>query len=85
MNNTPMVDFNETIKSTTAKQRSKKLPTDCKICGAAALYSYVSVVVCPSCKIFFRRNAQIKQVRSNYKVIFSIYINFFLESIQMLL
>ncbi len=65
-----MVDFNGTIQSTTVKKRSKKLPTDCKICGAAALYSYVSVVVCPSCKIFFRRNAQIKKVRSNHKDIF---------------
>jgi uncharacterized Zn finger protein (UPF0148 family) len=70
MDDTPNEDFNETIQSTNVNQRSKKLPTECKICGAPALYSYVGAVVCPSCKIFFRRNAQIKQVRSNYKSIF---------------
>jgi len=69
-------DFNETNQSTTVKQKSKKLPTECKICGAPALYSYFGVIACGSCKIFFRRNAQMKQVKLNYKIFFYLY-NFF--------
>jgi len=65
MESAPTTDLNDTNQCTTVKRQSKKIQTDCKICGAPAFNSYVSVVVCPSCKIFFRRNAQIKQVRSN--------------------
>jgi hypothetical protein len=41
------------------KQRRRTTPTQCKICGGPAIYSYFGVVSCESCKIFFRRkNAQ---------------------------
>jgi len=74
MDDTLTEHFKKTIQSTNVKQRSKKLPSDCKICGAPALYSYFGAVVCPSCKIFFRRNARIKQVRSNYQKYFFSFI-----------
>jgi uncharacterized Zn finger protein (UPF0148 family) len=63
MDDTSNQDFNKTNPSTTEKQRSKKLLTACKICGAPAFHLYVGVIVCPSCKIFFRRNAPMKKVR----------------------
>jgi hypothetical protein len=85
MESAPTTDLNDTNQCTTAKKKSKKFPTDCKICGAPALYSYVSIVVCGSCKIFFRRNARIKQVRSNYTRIFFYLYKFVLGSIQMFL
>jgi hypothetical protein len=84
MGDTPTEDFNEPTQSTTAKQKSKKLPTECKICAAPALYSYFGVVVCGSCKIFFRRHAQIEQVKLNYKIFFYLY-NFVLGSLKMFL
>ncbi len=59
----PAEDSNGPTPPTTVKQKSKKLPTDCKICGASAIYSYFGAVVCSSCKIFFRRNANRRQVR----------------------
>lgn len=34
----------------------------CKICGAPAIYSYYGAIVCQPCKMFFRRNAESKQV-----------------------
>jgi uncharacterized Zn finger protein (UPF0148 family) len=74
----------ETNLSTAVKQRSKRLPTQCKICGALALYSHFGVVVCPSCKMFFKRNAQKNQVRSNHTHIFFLY-RFVLGSIQVYL
>lgn len=46
------------------KAKSKRFPTECKVCGASALYSYFGVVVCYSCKVFFKRNAQKNPVRS---------------------
>jgi hypothetical protein len=46
------------------KLQPRRLPTECKICGASALYSYYGVVVCSSCKVFFKRNAQKKLVRT---------------------
>ena len=41
----------------------KKTPYECKVCAAPAYYSYVGVIVCFSCKMFFKRNAETKQVR----------------------
>jgi hypothetical protein len=79
MNDQPTADFNEPTQSITVKQKPKKLPTECKICGAPALYSYFGAVACGSCKIFFKRNAQIKQVRSNYTRLFFYLYNFFLR------
>ncbi len=67
MDDTSSVDFNDTIQSTTVKQKPKKLPTECKICRASAVYSYFGVIACPSCKMFFKRTVQKKQVRLNYK------------------
>ncbi len=59
----PAEDSNDATPPTPVKQKLKKLPTDCKICGASAIYSYFGAVVCSSCKIFFRRNANMRQVR----------------------
>ena len=44
-------------------RRQRRAKSVCKICGAPAMYSYVGAVVCPSCKMFFKRNAKGKQVR----------------------
>ncbi len=44
------------------KRQSKPVPTECKVCGAPALYSYFGAIVCQSCKIFFKRHAAIEQV-----------------------
>ena len=44
------------------KGNLKKPPTECAVCSAPAIYSYVGVIVCPSCKVFFKRNAQNEQV-----------------------
>jgi uncharacterized CHY-type Zn-finger protein len=56
-------DFNEMIQTTTDSQNLKKFPIKCKVCDAPAFKSYVGVIVCPSCKTFFRRNAQKTHVR----------------------
>lgn len=37
--------------------KSKIIPTECKICGAPALYKYFGATACHACKIFFKRNA----------------------------
>ncbi|CAF1205213.1 unnamed protein product [Adineta steineri] len=39
-------------------------PRVCKVCGGAAHYSYYGAVVCHSCKVFFRRNAESRSVPS---------------------
>ncbi len=44
------------------KRQSKPVPTECKVCGAPALYSYFGAIVCQSCKIFFKRYAARGQV-----------------------
>ncbi len=77
MNDTPSEELSDTTQLTTAKQKPKKLPTECKICGVPALYSSFGAVVCSSCKVFFRRNAQRKKVRFTYEDISFIYINLF--------
>ena len=45
-------------------KRSTRVRTECQVCSDSAIYSYFGVIVCASCKMFFRRNAQKKQVRS---------------------
>ncbi len=50
------------LSSKNSKRQSKTVPTECKICGAPAIYSYFGVISCQSCKIFFRRNAKRGQV-----------------------
>ncbi|CAF4423109.1 unnamed protein product, partial [Rotaria sp. Silwood2] len=52
---------NNTTESVTITKMPKKIPVECKICGAPAYYSYVGVVVCFSCKVFFKRHAEKKQ------------------------
>lgn len=49
--------------STIDTQQAKLLCSlECKICGAPARYSYYGAVACESCKMFFKRNAENKQV-----------------------
>jgi hypothetical protein len=44
-------------------QESRTFQSECKICGADAFSTYLGVVTCSACEIFFRRNAATKQVR----------------------
>jgi len=67
-----MENLNDDLQSTSVAKKSKKDPSECKICGDPALYSYCGAIVCPSCKIFFKRNAETKQVRDQIKNIVSI-------------
>lgn len=53
---------NDANSTSMIKTQPKKTPFECKVCGAPAFYSYVSVIVCFSCKMFFKRNAESKQV-----------------------
>jgi hypothetical protein len=43
--------------------KSKTISSECKICGAPALYKYFGAICCHACKIFFKRNAQTGLVR----------------------
>jgi hypothetical protein len=85
MEGTSNEDLNNTSQSTTVKKKPKKLPIPCKICGALAIYSYCSIVVCPSCKVFFKRNAETKKVRFNQSYIYISLYRFVLGSFQMYL
>ncbi|CAF3417450.1 unnamed protein product, partial [Rotaria sp. Silwood2] len=64
MDNNFIENWNDTSQYMNITKKSKKIPMECKICGAPAYYSYVSVIVCFSCKMFFKRNAEIKQDHS---------------------
>ncbi len=55
--NEDIVDIPISTTSTASGRRLKSIPTECKICGAPALYKYFGVISCQSCKVFFRRNA----------------------------
>ncbi len=55
--------FGVTAPSTTVVQKPRTVLFECKICGASAHHSYVGVITCSSCKMFFKRNAETKQVR----------------------
>lgn len=44
--------------------KPRRLPTQCQICEGPALYSYVGAIVCPSCKMFFKRNASLVEVKN---------------------
>ncbi|CAF0749936.1 unnamed protein product [Adineta ricciae] len=35
----------------------------CKICGDKAIRPYLGILVCPSCRIFFKRNVKTKQTQ----------------------
>ncbi|CAF4996058.1 unnamed protein product, partial [Rotaria sp. Silwood1] len=43
------------------KKRTKSIESECKICGCSARYSYFGVLSCISCKMFFKRNAELGQ------------------------
>jgi hypothetical protein len=40
-------------------------PNICLVCSGSARYSYYGAIVCQSCKVFFRRNAQNRSVCLN--------------------
>ncbi len=44
------------------QRRKKATPSECKICGAPAIYSYCGVISCRPCNVFFRRYAVQKKV-----------------------
>ncbi len=48
--------------SPTGIKQTRRASSECKICGASAQYSYYGAIVCVSCKVFFRRNAEAGQV-----------------------
>lgn len=62
MENDLIQTMKRTNKSVAVSNKRKQASLDCKICGAPAIYSYVGVVVCFSCKMFFKRNAETKKV-----------------------
>ena len=49
---------NQVLSVTFHGQKLRRVPTKCAVCSAAAIYAYCGVVVCPCCKIFFKRNSQ---------------------------
>jgi hypothetical protein len=49
-------------------QTSKKYLYKCKICEAPAIYSHFGAISCSSCKMFFKRNAEINRVSKNKSV-----------------
>ncbi|CAF1416188.1 unnamed protein product [Rotaria sordida] len=50
------------ILYTNVKRQKNPSPSECKICGSPARYSYYGAIVCHSCKMFFKRNAENRQV-----------------------
>lgn len=50
------------IFSTNIERQKNTVSSECKICGAPARYSYYGAIVCHSCKMFFKRNAENGQV-----------------------
>jgi len=51
--------------STSMLQKSLIASQQCKVCGATALYTNFGIISCSSCKMFFKRNAEQKQVSQN--------------------
>ncbi len=47
---------------TSVIQPTTSVPFYCKICSGSARYCYYGAVVCHPCKMFFKRNAETKQV-----------------------
>ena len=48
------------------QRRKKATQSECKICGAPAIYSYCGVISCRPCNVFFRRHALQKKVSLKY-------------------
>jgi uncharacterized Zn finger protein (UPF0148 family) len=67
---------------TDVRQTQRSL-SQCKICGAFARYSYYGAVVCPPCRMFFKRNAETGQVNEKQNIIFSSYLFIHLDTIEM--
>ncbi|UJR08996.1 hypothetical protein I4U23_013246 [Adineta vaga] len=59
-NKIPTISRDQTLSDIT-RRKSRKDPSECRICGASALYCYYGAIVCDSCKIFFKRNGLKKQ------------------------
>jgi hypothetical protein len=55
-------DSNDETSSNT-NPKSKTISHECKICGAPARHSNYGVITCYPCKMFFKRNVTIGQVR----------------------
>ncbi|CAF4104279.1 unnamed protein product, partial [Rotaria sordida] len=53
-----MMEKSSSNNSMNKKRKSTKLQTECRICGASAIYSYFGVVSCHPCKMFFKRTAE---------------------------
>ncbi len=53
-----------TALSTTNVQQTTIAASECNICGDSARYSYYGTIACQSCKVFFRRNAISRRVKS---------------------
>jgi ribosomal protein L37AE/L43A len=51
--------------STSMLHKSIIASQKCKVCGATALYTNFGIISCSSCKMFFKRNAELKQVSRN--------------------
>lgn len=63
------------------RHEPKRKPIPCAVCTAPAMYSYVGVIVCPSCKVFFKRNAENKTVSFIFLEKKSIFILYLLKNI----
>ncbi|CAF1005072.1 unnamed protein product [Rotaria sordida] len=63
MERTTTIDDSTTsqILSTNVERQKNTISTECKICRSPARYSYYGVIVCHSCKMFFKRNAENRQ------------------------
>lgn len=66
----------ETLSST--KPKFKVTFHECKVCGAPALHSNYGAITCSPCKIFFKRNATIKNV--SYEICFLFLIRIFFRN-----
>ena len=69
MTNNDLLRFQPST-STSMANRSFRSQKTCQICGESAIYSYYGAVVCSSCKMFFKRNAEKKQVSRSTKLNF---------------
>lgn len=64
-------------------RQTRPVLSECKICGAPARYAYYGTVVCQSCKMFFKRNAEARSVKTKQNVIICLYLFISLGIIEM--